>query len=219
MATHPVDEPIAALLRGARSFREREYGAGGGTMRKLAAGQQPRAMVIACADSRVDPALLFDARPGELLVVRSVANLVPPPDSGAIATGILAAVELGVTTLGIPHLIVCGHSGCAGIGAALDAVLHPCETAPSHLRDWAAAAAPACREVIDEPGKHSTQELPRRAEQRAVLNSLENLRALPWLREREAGGALALHGWWFEIATGQLWIADPKTRTFNPLPS
>lgn len=149
------------------------------------------------------------------MVVRVVANLVPPPDTGGLDSAVLSAVEVGLRTLKIPHLIVCGHSGCAGIKAALDCALRKLEPDSSQLRDWTSVAEPACLEVIDEHSELSPEELGRPAEQRSILKSLENLRARPWLREREARGELTLHGWWFDIATGDLWIAGPETGKFK----
>lgn len=206
---------IAGLLQGVRSFRNREYGDSDALMPCLAGGQQPKAMMIACADSRIDPALVFDARPGDLFVVRVVANLVPPPDTDGLDSAVLSAVEVGLQTLNIPHLIVCGHSGCAGIKAALDCALCKVEPDSSQLQDWASVAEPACLEVIDEYKELPEEQLARPAEQRSILKSLENLRARPWLREREVRGEVTLHGWWFDIATGDLWIADPESGKFS----
>ena len=228
---NPDQDGIVALLQGARSFREREYGDPESLMPGLSAGQQPKAMMIACADSRVDPALIFGARPGDLLVVRVVANLVPPPYDESMESGVLSAVELGLMTLGIPHLIVCGHSNCAGVRTALDDAL--CGVDPDTmpaiveaffnsdsdeayaLQDWTSFAQAACHEVIAEHGELSAEELARHAEQRSILKSLENLRANRWLQDLEASGELTLHGWWFDIATGDLWIADPATGNFS----
>lgn len=207
---------IAGLLQGVRSFRNREYGDSDALMPRLAGGQQPKAMMIACADSRIDPALIFGTRPGDLFVVRVVANLVPPPDTDGLDSAVLSAVEVGLQTLNIPHLIVCGHSGCAGIKAALDCALCNVEPDSSQLQDWASVAEPACLEVIDEYKELPEEQLARPAEQRSILKSLENLRARPWLREREARGEVTLHGWWFDIPTGNLWIADPQTGIFKP---
>ena len=211
---NPGRDGIAALLQGAGSFREREYGEPGALMPNLSSGQQPGVMMIACADSRVDPALIFGARPGDLLVVRVVANLVPPPDTDSLDSGVMSAVELGLKTLGIPHLIVCGHSNCAGVRTALDEALHDVVPEDYCLHEWTTVAVPACEEVIAAHGELSADELARNAEQRSVLKSLENLRAHPWLQDLEAGGKLTLHGWWFDIATGNLWIADPETGDF-----
>ncbi|MYE99913.1 MAG: carbonic anhydrase [Gammaproteobacteria bacterium] len=210
----PGQNAVEALLQGVRSFREREYGESGALMPNLSSGQQPGAMMIACADSRVDPALIFGARPGDLLVVRVVANLVPPPDTDSLDSGVMSAVELGLKTLGIPHLIVCGHSNCAGVRTALDEALHDVVPEDYCLHEWTTVAVPACEEVIAAHGELSADELARNAEQRSVLKSLENLRAHPWLQDLETSGKLTLHGWWFDIATGDLWIADPETGDF-----
>jgi len=222
------DDVIATLLQGAQTFRQREYGASNSLMRSLSGGQQPGAIMIACADSRVDPALVFGVRPGDLLVVRVVANLVPPPDSAGADAAVMAAVELGLNALGIPHLIVCGHSRCAGVRTALDQALggsQPGEPAPgaaeaSHescLERWTAVADIACQEIIAAHGASPLDELCRHAEQRSVLQSLENLRARPWLREREARGELTLHGWGVDIVEGTLWVADPESAAFAPV--
>ena len=206
---------IEKLLKGARSFRKREYGTDGALMPGLADGQRPGAMMIACADSRVDPALLFDARPGELLVVRAVANLVPPPGDDDLATGVMAAVELALQVLKVSHLIVCGHSNCAGVRTALDSALQKVEPDSSSLQDWTSVAEPVCHEVIAEIGGQSAEKLACHAERRSILKSLENLRSHTWLRELETSGKLTLHGWWFDIATGDLWIADPESGDFT----
>lgn len=211
----PGRNAIEALLQGARSFREREYGESGALMPSLSGGQQPGAMMIACADSRVDPALIFGARPGDLLVVRQAANLAPPPDKEHIGSAVMSAVELGLKALRIPHLIVCGHSHCAGVRTALDRAAGNIQAEDSRLHDWTALAEPACREVIAAHGDLSTDELARHAEQRSVLKSLENLRAHPWVQNLETSGKLTLHGWWFDIATGDLWIADSQTGIFS----
>ena len=231
MPLHPGQDGIAALLQGAGSFREREYGGDDSPMQRLSGGQQPGAMMIACADSRVDPALIFGTRPGDMLVVRVVANLAPPPNTDNLASGVLSAVEMGLQILGIPHLIVCGHSNCAGVRialdealcgvvpdfvSALDEALYDVEPDACCLQDWTSVAEPACREVIAEHGEMSAEELARHAEQRSILKSLENLRANPWLQDLESSGKLTLHGWWFDIASGDLWIADQETGIFNP---
>ena len=127
----------------------------------------------------------------------------------------MSALEFGLKALRIPHLIVCGHSHCAGVKTALDCVLRNNTPGYSHLRDWTSMAEPACREVIAENDGLSNEELARRAEQRSIVKSLENLRGYAWLRELETSGKLTLHGWWFDIATGNLWIADSQTGIFS----
>lgn len=207
-----------ALLKGARRFRETEYEGACSLMAHLAQGQAPGVLVIACSDSRVDPALIFGARPGDIFVVRVVANLVPPQRPGdAIGHAVMAAVEYGVTALGVSHLVVLGHSQCGGIKAAMD-VARGRELPPFEcLGPWVALADAACREVLAKsPGsERSDSELAAAAEQRSVLKSLANLRSYPWIRNRVDRSDLTLHGWWFDIDTGELWTADAKSGVFS----
>ncbi len=220
MADHH-DDSYAALLKGARTFRQTEYESDRPLMAHLALGQAPAVLVVACSDSRVDPALIFGVRPGDIFVVRVVANLVPPRRPGeAIGHAVMAAVEYGVKALDVSHVIVCGHSHCGGIKAAMDVVrgreLPPFEC----LGPWVALADPACREVLAEGsgGGRSDAETAAAAEQRSVLKSLANLRSYAWIQDRVDKGDLALHGWWFDIDTGALWTADSKTGVFRPPP-
>ena len=212
---------LSALLNGARTFRQTEYHSDRSLMARLSKGQEPDVVIIACSDSRVDPALVFGARPGDLFVVRVVADLIPPwrPGDG-MAHGVMAAVEYGVKALGVSHVVVCGHSHCGGIRAALD-VARGRELPPFEcLGPWVGLADAACREVLaeDSAGERSEAETAAAAEQRSVLKSLANLRSYSWIRERVERGNLALHGWWFDIDTGYLWTADPETGAFQPAP-
>ena len=120
--TNNYTDSYDALLRGARRFHETEYEGDRSLMARLSQGQEPDVLIVACSDSRVDPALIFGARPGDIFVVRVVANLVPPRRPGeATAYAVMAAVEYGVKALGVSHVVVCGHSHCGGIKAAMDA--------------------------------------------------------------------------------------------------
>ena len=214
-------DALLALLNGVRAFSATEYHADRSLMTRLSKGQEPHVLIIACSDSRVDPALVFGAKPGDLFVVRVVANLVPAQRSGdALAHGVMAAVEYGVKALGVSHVVVCGHSHCGGIRAAMD-VARGRELPPfEYLGPWVGLADAACREVLaeDSAGERSEAEMAAPAEQRSVLKSLANLRSYSWIRERVERRELALHGWWFDIDTGHLWTAEPKTGAFRPAP-
>jgi carbonic anhydrase len=161
-------------------------------------GQQPAAMVVACVDSRVDPAMIFDCGPGELLIVRNVANLVPPyaPDSAYHGTS--AALEFGVRVLQVPNLIVLGHGSCGGIRTLL-------QGAPAEAQDfvvpWMAMAEPALRRALACDDGTDAQ---LRCEQEVVKLSLDNLLTFPWIAERVAAARLTLHGMWFAIHSGEL---------------
>ena len=165
-------------------------------------GQSPRAMVVACSDSRVDPAMIFDAAPGELFVLRNVANLVPPfqPDAQFHATS--AALEFAVRVLEVPDLIVLGHGMCGGIRALMHGA--PPE-ASDFLGPWMRIAEPAKRRVLAcRPADPLTE-----CEREAVKLSLENLLTFPWIAERVADGRLRLHGATFDIRFGMLWLLQP----------
>ena len=188
-------------------------------------GQKPHTLIVACSDSRADPALIFDAKPGELFVVRNVANLVPPYtfDQGA-GHGVRAAIEYGVRALNIANIVVFGHAHCGGIKAAIQTAAGQ---APSSdfLGTWLALAKDACQAEIQDPITGESRPVPIEllkdysylVERASVLNSLKNLRTYPWIAERVAAGSLSLHGWWFDLETGDLWVTDPRTGQFLPV--
>ena len=214
-------DSLSILLNGARTFRQTEYHSDSTLMARLSKGQDPDVLVIACSDSRVDPALIFCARPGDIFVVRVVANLVSPRRPGdATAHGVMAAVEYGVKALGVSHVVVCGHSHCGGIRAAMDAARGKALPPFECLGPWVGLAEAACREVLseDSAGERSEAEMAGAAEQRSVLKSLANLRSYSWIQDRVERRELALHGWWFDIDTGHLWTAESKTGAFRPAP-
>lgn len=187
------------LIEGYRRFRAKGWPERRALFESLAdRGQRPRAMVVACVDSRVDPAMIFDAAPGELLVVRNVANLVPPyaPDGARHSTS--AALEFGVRTLEVRDLIVLGHAMCGGIRALLDG---PGAWPSDFVSDWMAVAAPAKEKALrcELAGEAQTA-----CEQEAVKLSLANLMTFPWLAERVNHSRLALHGARFDIRSGIL---------------
>jgi len=201
-----VDDPVLRrLLAGFRAFRarhcEREAEA---WMRLVREGQRPEVLVIGCSDSRVDPALLLDARPGELFVVRNVAALVPPHAPDGAEHGTAAAIEFAVRVLGVRHAVVLGHGGCAGIAAARRGVPPGCE---DYLGPWTRIVADAVA-GLDDPAER---------ERAGVRRSLENLRSYPWVREAEAAGRLAVHGWRFDLEQGRLEGYDEAAGGFRPL--
>ncbi len=211
-------DSLSALLAGARVFRRTEYSGGRSLMAQLSQGQEPAVLVIACSDSRVDPALIFGARPGDIFVVRVVANLVPPRRPGdAMAHAVMAAVEYGVKALGVSHVVVCGHSHCGGIKAAMDSARGQEPPPFDCLGPWVALADGACREVLaeDSEGERTDAETATAAERRSVLKSLANLRSYAWIQDRVERGDLTLHGWWFDIDTGELWTADAEIGGFS----
>jgi carbonic anhydrase len=167
-------------------------------------GQRPKALVIACIDSRVDPGMIFDTAPGEMLTVRNVANLVPPyaPDSAYHGTS--AALEFGLKVLGLPHLIVLGHSLCGGVQELLHGAP---DNAREFIAPWMSIAEPArVRALSSTEREEERQEC---CEHEVIKVSLANVGTYPWITERVAAGSLALHGAWFDIRTGLLTILQP----------
>ena len=176
-------------------------------------GQSPQIMVIGCCDSRVSPEVIFDARPGELFVVRNVANIIPPYEPDTRAHGVSAALEFGVAALKVKHIVVLGHAHCGGIKAfAEDAEpLSPGDFIGNWMKLMQPAADKISRAGLD-PAEYLT-----RLEQANVANSLDNLKTFPRLRELIASDRIAIHGAYFGVATGDLLLRDESTGAFVPV--
>jgi len=175
-------------------------------------GQSPEIMLIGCCDSRVSPEVIFDASPGEIFVVRNVANLIPPFETGGDYHGTSAALEFAVQALRVKHIVVMGHARCGGVRAFAD------EAAPLSPGDfigrWMSLIAPAA-ERIGPRGNDSADYLTR-LELATVENSLKNLMTFPCVRILVERGKLQLHGAYFGVATGVLLVRDPETGAFKP---
>ena len=192
---------IAAFLDGFRRFQEKYFNSGDESVfARLRQGQSPRALVISCCDSRADPGMLLGAGPGDIFVVRNVANLVPPYRNGAEMPGIRADIEFAVKGLNVERIIVLGHSGCGGIGALMGGEGDKFE----FIGAWVSIAAAARERVLRELAGESRQVQRRACEQGAIALSLENLMTFPWIKERVEAGKLTLHGWYFDIDAGEL---------------
>jgi carbonic anhydrase len=177
-------------------------------------GQTPEIMVIGCCDSRVSPEVIFDARPGELFVVRNVANLVPPYETGGNYHGVSAALEFGVAALKVKHIVILGHAHCGGVKAfAEDAEpLSPGD----FIGRWMSLMAPAAAKVGPR-GTMSREEYIERLEKASVVNTIENLKTFPRLNKLVERGALTVHGAYFGVATGQLSVLDKASGEFVPV--
>ncbi|MET0866460.1 MAG: carbonic anhydrase [Pseudorhodoplanes sp.] len=181
--------------------------------RQLAeSGQSPEIMLIGCCDSRVSPEVIFDARPGELFVVRNVANIVPPYAPDGQAHGVSAALEFGVAALKVKHIVVLGHAQCGGVRAfAEDAEpLSPGD----FIGKWMKLMAPAM-EKLGPRGEESPDDYLRRLEQANIVNSLDNLMTFPRLAKMIERGMVQLHGAYFGVATGSLWVYDRAQDNFQ----
>ncbi|MFK0165991.1 carbonic anhydrase [Rhizobium sp. NPDC090279] len=201
------------LLNGYRNFMSGRYVDERERYRTLAElGQSPSTLVIACSDSRSAPEIIFDAGPGELFVIRNVANMVPPyePDGNFHATS--AALEFAVLSLKVSDIVVMGHGRCGGIRAALDPNAEPLSPG-DFIGRWMALLKPAAEQIQSNDIMTQT-ERQTALERISIRNSLDNLRSFPEIKAREEEGKLHLHGAWFDISTGELWVMDPATRDF-----
>ncbi|MFQ0814588.1 carbonate dehydratase [Brucella anthropi] len=208
-----VDLPDS-LLAGYRTFMREHFAQETSRYRHLAdKGQSPETLVIACCDSRAAPETIFNTAPGEIFVLRNVANLIPPYEPDGEYHAASAALEFAVQSLKVKNIVVMGHGRCGGIKAALDT-----ESAPLSPGDfigkWMSLIAPAAEAV-------SGNQLMTQAERHTALErisirySINNLRTFPCVDILEKKGKLTLHGAWFDISTGELWVMDHQTGDFK----
>ena len=206
-----------ALIEGYRRFRAEGWVRERERWSQLAEGQSPKVMIVACSDSRVDPVRIFDSHPGEIFVVRNVANLVPPYEPDMHYHGVSAALEFAVTQLQVEEVIVMGHGQCGGCAAALTGQFTG--AAPGEggfIAHWIDMLDSAREKVLASHPDPSAPAAFRAMEMESVRISLNNLRTFPWVAEREAAGRLALHGAFFAIADGELHVLDDAAGAFRP---
>ena len=204
------------LLDGHANFMSGRYAREKERIRDLAeTGQTPSTLIIACCDSRAAPEMIFDAGPGELFVLRNVANLVPTyqPDGGQRGTS--AAIEFAIKGLGIANIVIMGHGRCGGIKAALDPNMKPLDDG-DFIGKWMSMLG----ELPGQLGQNTLMTPSERQtalERISIRNSIRNLRTFPYIAALEAEGKLAVHGAWFDISTGELWIMDANGDFIRPV--
>jgi carbonic anhydrase len=201
------------LIDGYRTFTSQRLPTEQTRYRELSErGQSPAVMVIGCCDSRVSPEVIFDAGPGELFVVRNVANLVPvfQPDGGA--HGVSAALEYAVQVLKVKHVVVLGHAQCGGIRAFIDDIdpLSPGDFIGRWMQMFIKPG-----EQVSQREHESRQDFTTRIEKAAVFRSLENLMTFPFVRNSVERGEMTLHGAYFGVAEGSLFVLDPEAKEFR----
>lgn len=201
------------LVTGYRTFATQRLPTEQSRYRELSErGQSPEIMVIGCCDSRVSPEVIFDAGPGELFVVRNVANLVPPYAPDGAAHGVSAALEFAVQVLRVRHIVVLGHAQCGGIKALVE------DAEPLSPGDFIGRWMALLSETLEREARGSAEsfgDFVTRLEQRAVKTSLENLMTFPCVRILVERGKLHLHGAYFGVARGSLAVMDPATGAFE----
>ena len=208
---------LEKLIAGFRQFRKRYYVDEPELYNQLIArGQTPKALIIACCDSRVHPAHVMDTDPGDIFVVRNVANLVPPYVDDGKTHGTSAAIEFAVKHLRVPHVIIMGHSQCGGIRALMESTggggdMH------IFIDPWMAIMAPARAKVENNHHEISMDEKCRLCERAAIGVSLENLKTFPFILHAVRNGRLQLHGWYFDIENGILLKLEQASGMFVPV--
>jgi len=207
---------ISELIEGYRRFRDHDWVRERERWSELAEGQSPQVMILSCADSRVEPAQIFDARPGEMFVVRNIAGLAPPYETSSGFHGVSAALEFAVTQLNVGEILVMGHGMCGGCSAALTGQFDDRRHGHGQfIADWVRML-----ERVRDKVRARHTDLDRAAfldmEYEAVKVSLANLRTFPWIADREKAGTLKLHGAHFSIAEGRLYILDDAEGAFRP---
>ena len=199
-------ESFKRIINGYQKFHEKYKCEDSTLLKNLAEqGQKPEIMVVACCDSRVDPALLLQCNPGDLFVVRNVANIVPPYENDEAHHGTSAALEFGVCYLNIKHIIILGHSQCGGINALLNQ--HQLKQQDDFISNWI--------NLIKLDNK-THKEVDSCAKE-ALLTSHQNCLSFPWLKQRLDEQKLAIHLWFFEIKEGIIYAYYPDTKEFKPL--
>ena len=207
---------FSGLIDGYRRFKASGWREQRQRWSELAEAQHPKLMVIACSDSRVDPSIIFDTSPGEVFVVRNVANMVPPFETTPGHHGVSAALEFAVTQLEIPEIVVLGHQSCGGCAAALTQRFeHAAHGEGGFIADWMSLLDEARERVV---AQHGTGEAAVRAlEFEAVKVSIANLRTFPCVPIRERAGKLRIHGAYFAVADGILHLLDEDSGNFQPV--
>jgi carbonic anhydrase len=210
-----MDRFPAFLLDGYKSFMSDRYDPEQGRYRQLAdKGQSPTTMIIACCDSRAAPETIFNAGPGELFVLRNVANLVPTfePDGGQHGTS--AAIEFAVNALEISNIVVMGHGRCGGIKAALAPDTGPLAQG-DFIGKWMSMLAPVS-EAVSKYTLLTDRERQTMLERFSIRHSINNLRTFPYVKRLEEEGKLAVHGAWFDISSGELWVMNADGDFYRP---
>ena len=222
---HPT---LNKLLDGNKNFQQRVYDQHLFNMQDLVeVGQQPKVLLISCSDSRVDPAILTNAAPGDLFVLRNVANLAPSYELESKYDGARSAIEYAVRDLEVEHIVILGHAHCGGIKALLKSLSG--QSIPrDFIGDWVSIAKEGCeRYVIEQLGDlnnplkeadlENLHEHIHLLERASIRGSLDNLLTYPWIKDRVESGTLQLHGWWFDLETGDLWATDADNSVFLPV--
>lgn len=179
-------------------------------------GQKPGVLIVGCSDSRVDPITIFHAEPGDLFVVRNVANIVPPYETQGSHHGVSSALEFGILHLGIEHVLVLGHAGCGGIKAVMDPETENRDDL-LFVSKWVRIMSETRDSVLSDMPEATEEEKLEALELRAINTSLSNLMTFPFVKEKVGAGQLSLHGGYFDVRSASLFVSDPETKEFSKI--
>lgn len=205
---------IKKMKSGFRKFRRIYFKESPELFEHLKTAQKPQTLVIACSDSRVDPAILMQVEPGDIFVIRNVANLVPPYEPDSAYHGVSAAIEYAVCTLQVKHIVILGHSNCGGIAALMN---DDCGCESEFLNHWLELAYPAKENVMKNSLLSSREEQVSACEKSSIILSVEHLMTFPWIAERVRDGLLDIQPWYFDIKDGTLYEGNISDGTFTPV--
>lgn len=201
-----MDQGLNRILKGYENFREKYVHGDTSIMQHLSQhGQKPEMMVVACCDSRVDPALILQCDPGDLFIVRNVANIVPPYEKDEMHHGTSAALEFGIKFLKVNHLVLLGHSQCGGIKALMN---NAEPNQDDFITNWVSLVKTDCINDHDHADDYAKL---------ALKHSYKNCLTFPWIREKISTGELFVHLWFFDIKTGQIFAYSDVSDTYEPL--
>ncbi|NLI29546.1 MAG: carbonic anhydrase [Nitrospiraceae bacterium] len=203
------------LYKGLHHFRESFFRKEEEFFQRISSGQNPEVLFITCSDSRIDPNLVTQSRPGELFIVRNVGNIVPPHDAIRDKNSVAAALEYAVSALKVKDIVICGHSNCGALQALFSTDIGIPQYA--HLRNWLSLANPLHDIMKQYYGTRTKAVFARIAEEENVLLQLENIQTYPFIVEALQAGTLRLHGWYYDIGNGRVYAYNPETESFDPL--
>ncbi len=204
------DQDIKKLITGNHKFKTKFFDSKNTIFNELVTfGQKPKIMLVTCSDSRIDPAMIFNCQPGELFVVRNIANLIPPYEDNDTYHGTSAALEFGTCFLDIKHVIILGHTNCGGIRSLIENTNQVLDKKNySFVAKWMDLAKPAYDQVMAKYLHATLEEKIILCEQYALINSLQNLYSFPWIKRHIDNHDLSLHAWYFDLTTGIIHAHD-----------
>lgn len=203
------------LYKGVLKFQESYFKKEAEFFKRLSKGQDPEVLFITCSDSRVDPHLVTQSGPGELFILRNIGNIIPPFDALKDKNSTAAAIEYAVQILKVTDIIVCGHSNCGAMRALLQDEKEL--EGMTHLRDWLKLAGPVREHVLKAFGDSESEIIQAYTEKENILEQIENIETYPFVDEAIKAGRLFLHGWYFDIGTGEMYAYAPGRNRFEEI--